>query len=74
MNTYSGEVWNVQEMGQTSLESLAVVNGDDVGSERNASLSGDFDVTLWVLQNVAFGMLVNIQAAYRTGWLEPLTN
>jgi hypothetical protein len=60
-------------MGQTSLESLAVVDDDDVGSERDASFMGDFYLSLRVFKDVTLSVLVNVERPNRVGWLEPLS-
>jgi hypothetical protein len=33
----------------------------------------DFDVTLYVLQDVALGTAIDVERPYGTGWLEPLS-
>jgi hypothetical protein len=44
---------NVKQMGKSALETIRPIDDDNVCADWNACLSGDFDVTLNVLQNVA---------------------
>jgi hypothetical protein len=47
----SGETHHVEKVRQSSFEPFRIVNDDDVGSERDAGFTGNFDGTFYVLQN-----------------------